>query len=156
MSKCLDNKDKFHYDICGLDNIYLANGYEVFETDEDSGISIVDVYGLHKAIAVHLCGLGRSLTGKEFRFLRIELDLSQRALGLCFDKEDQTIANWEKGNTPVPRESDILLRNLYMESINENPRVSDLINQINEIDRAMQENETICFEERDKHWTRAA
>ncbi len=47
--------------------------------------------------------------GEELRFLRIELDLSQRRLGEYLGKSDQSVALWEKtGN--LPEEVDFLIR----------------------------------------------
>ena len=81
--------------------------------------------------------------------------MSQKALGAVLDKEDQTIANWEK-HDKVPREADLILRNLYMESIGENPLVSKLIERLNTIDREIQKMERVCFQEVDNGWVEAA
>ena len=37
-----------HYTSCGLQNIWLKNGYEVIETAYGKATSIHDVEGLHK------------------------------------------------------------------------------------------------------------
>ena len=71
--------DRYHYRECGLDNIYLLNGFEYVETPRGMGVTIKARQGLHKAIGAMLVEK-RSLTGKEFRFLRHELTLTQANL----------------------------------------------------------------------------
>ncbi len=71
----------YHYTECGLDNVWLENGYEV-ETHKNYGdlVCISNPRGLHDAIGRLLVRLPRTLFGSEFRFLRTELDMSQRIL----------------------------------------------------------------------------
>ena len=153
--KPVSKKNCHHYAICGLDSVYLVNGFEHHETGYGRGVSIRDLDGLHCAIGTHLVGLKRELTGREFRFLRIELDMSQKRLGGLLKKTDQAVAKWEKGNK-VPREVDIILRNLYMESIGKNPRVQDLLDQINDLDRTAHDFAEVRFKEYKNGWRRAA
>jgi putative transcriptional regulator len=103
----------YHYSACGLDNIYLKNGYQQKETPSGATTAIHDMDGLHKAIAKGLVAKEACLTPKEFRFLRGELDLSQKMLGVLFDKTDQMIAKWEKAETKIPLLADKAIRDLY-------------------------------------------
>lgn len=105
----------YHYKECGLENIYLVNGYVEHATKWGPGVSIDDAEGLHRAIGKDLILLTRGLNGKEFRFLRKELDFSQKVVAGRLDVSDQTVANWEKGPGEVPRASDLVLRLLYAE-----------------------------------------
>ena len=36
-------KEPYHYTACGLDNIYLFNGYELHQTEDGDGVSIRDL-----------------------------------------------------------------------------------------------------------------
>ncbi|WP_424947876.1 transcriptional regulator [Candidatus Spongiihabitans sp.] len=146
--KPVSKKNYHHYATCGLDSVYLVNGFEHHETGYGHGVSVHDLDGLHRAIGLHVVNLKRGLTGKEFRFLRVELDRSQKSLGDLLKKTDQAVAIWEKRNK-VPREVDIILRNLYMESIGKNPCINDF-------DRTVQEDEEICFREYKNGWKKAA
>jgi len=83
----------------GLDNVYLKNGYTVRKYGNERVVSVEDVEGLHRAIAATVISKTSRMTGAEFRFLRIEMDLSQNMLGQMFGVSDQTIASWEKGVT---------------------------------------------------------
>ena len=92
----------YHYESCGLENIWLKNGYTKSTTKYGEGVAIIDVEGLHRALALEIVHLPRPITPREFRFLRIELDLPQRRLGGLMDVKDQTIANYEKGQSLSP------------------------------------------------------
>lgn len=140
-----------HYTASGLDNIWLKNGYKIHETGDGRGISIHDLDNLHRVIAQQIIvGKAAPLTGKEFRFLRIELDLSQKAIGDLMGKTDQMIANWEKGNHEIPVLADAAMRNLYMESIGCSP-ISGLLNKLKDVDRQMHESK-LELEETQNGW----
>ncbi len=142
----------YHYKDSGLDNVYLANGFEVHETQYGQGVSIENLDGLHKAIGRQIISMRPALSGKELRFLRVELDLSQKSFGLILGMEDQTVANWEKGNK-VPKYADIIVRKFFQETvIDENEKISDLIDQINKLDEHEVQQEKIIFEERSQVW----
>ena len=114
----------YHYRISGLPNIWLANGFEWRDTAYGKAISFQDVDGLHAAIGRTLLGKGE-LTGREFRFLRVELDLSQAELGKMFGKSDQAVALWEKGRG-APQWAQRILLGLYRERMGRAVRLSEL------------------------------
>lgn len=86
----------FHYRTSGLPNVWLANGYQLVDTAYGEAVQYADPDGLHDAIGRFLCERG-DLSGREFRYLRVELDLSQGELGRILGKSDQAVALWEKG-----------------------------------------------------------
>jgi len=138
------------YTGCGLENIYLKNGYIKHSTEEGDGISVYDMDALHRVIAKGIVEKPAPLSGKEFRFLRIEMDLSQKAMGDLMDKSDQMIAKWEKGENDIPVLADAAIRNLYMEDIGESPLVG-LLKKLKDLDR--QYHEAIFeLEERESIW----
>ena len=71
----------YDYRQCGLDHVYLVNGFERADTKYGDSIRVHDIDGLHRAIGMHLIEQKRPLTGLEVRFTRHELDRSQRGLG---------------------------------------------------------------------------
>jgi putative transcriptional regulator len=103
----------YHYETCGLDNVYLTGGVFINDIDGEECISIAGVEGLHKIIAENLIAKEGPLTNKEFRFLRKELGLSQEELAGKFGRDVQTIANYEKGKTTINKLEDLALRELY-------------------------------------------
>jgi len=128
-----------HYKTCGLDNVFLNNGYDEIDTSEGKAISIHNIDDLHEVIADYIIKLTRPLTGNEFRFLRIELDMSQKTIGQFMGKKDQSIAKWEKDELDVPKLADATIRQLYAESIGENSKLRSFFDILNELDRNHQE-----------------
>jgi putative transcriptional regulator len=114
----------YHYTECGLSNVFLENGVTVDEIDGEEYTSIDDLNGLHRAIAQTVVDSNKPLTNEAFRFLRIELNVSQKMLARRFGIDEQTIARYEKGTTKIPRTTDAALRSLYMESQEKNNPVS--------------------------------
>jgi len=143
----------YHYKDCGLPNVYLKNGF-LIEQHENYGetVSIDNLDGLHKAIGLDIVNNSVPLmSGAEFRFLRIELDLSQKALGGLLGTTDQTIANYEKD---VPKAmADKFLRVLYKESVCGNAGIMENLKRLNKLDREIIEfNKIIELEEINNDW----
>lgn len=103
-------KELYQYTMCGLDDIYLAGGYDRVKSDYGSGVVIHNMDDLHRAIGHFLVTTKKALNGKEIRFLRHQMDLTQAQLGDILRVTDQTIARWEKGEVPIPGPEDLLLR----------------------------------------------
>src|SRR5271170_3535240 len=105
-----------HYKESGLDNVYLENGYKAIETPYGTGMAIQDTEGLHKAIGLWLVGQPVPLNGAELRFLRMEMESTQRDLAGILGAKEQTLRIWEKGRgKPIPGPVDRLLRAIYSE-----------------------------------------
>lgn len=139
----------YHYIECGLSNVFLVGkGVQVTESPSGKGVSIHDIDGLHRAIARNLINKEGFLTGSEFRFLRIELDLSQKAIGHLMDKGDQAIAKWEKSEVSIPVLADKAIRDLYQESVGEG-YVSHLLKKFADLDRKVCEAELRMTETED-------
>ncbi len=127
----------YHYKECGLDNIWLRNGYTLHETPYGEGVSIDDIDGLHTSIGKAIAEASTPLTPAEFRFLRDELDLSQKRLGALWDKGEQTVANYEKEVSPIPRVYDRNLRGLYLESIDEQSNLREMLEALADLDNQL-------------------
>ena len=146
--------EPLHYPDCGLDDIFLLNGYEKVETPYGHGISVHDVDGLRAAIAWHLVTRKKLLTGKEVRFLRKEIDLTQSELGRLFGVDAQTVARWEKGENNVSGPADRLLRALYLEHVNGDLKVQDMLRVLDELDAQLKDHQN--FRQTDDGWCSAA
>src|SRR5215469_208427 len=125
----------YNYRGTGLDNIWLLNGYEEHETPLGKSISIEDLDNLHKAIAGALVDSKPELTGKEFRFLRTELEMSQTTLAEYIGVQAQTVANWEKENVPVQKYGDHIIRHLYKRYFGGDPDIVALVNRLNDLEK---------------------
>jgi DNA-binding transcriptional regulator YiaG len=105
-----------HYTESGLDYVYLESGYSEHDTPYGKGVSIQNTEDLHRMIGKWIVSLPRPLTGAELRFLRLELEMSQRILADILNTEEQTLRRWEKARAkPFNGSADRLLRALYNE-----------------------------------------
>ena len=125
--------NKYHYVECGLPNVWLRNGFEKKQTPYGDGVSIFDIEGLHGCIARTLCDKPVQLTGREFRFLRRELDFSQKMIGEIFGRSDRSIRDLEhKEAAKEPYNG--FIRHLYLESIDPNISYIDLFKRLRDLD----------------------
>lgn len=108
------NGEALHYKECGLDNIYLLNGFTKEEYDGEEYVSIADSDGLNTAIAMHIVLHRKAPSGKEIRFLRNQLDMSQADLAELLGVSDQSVARWEKETSEVPGPALIALRIIFI------------------------------------------
>jgi putative transcriptional regulator len=146
----------YHYTECGLDNIYLVNGYKTIETAEGLAVSIHDVDGLHKAIGLNLVMAKKILSPKEIRFLRNELLMSQYTLGKLLGVSEQAVRRWETGKTTMPKPSEFLLRLVYADCIkNQNGNVSSLLIEIADLEEKIN-GKQIFFVDTKQGWQSAA
>lgn len=122
----------YHYTVSGLDNIWLANGYEIKQTSYGEAVAFQDAFGLQRAIGDRIAR-GRDLSGAEFRFIRKELDLSRRKLGNLLGVSEQDMARWEESDN-VPETAGRLLRAIYIESVHGTVRIWELLETLSDLD----------------------
>lgn len=138
-----------HYTSCGLQNVWLMNGYRKKRTPHGMAVAIENLEGLHRVIAKFLITYKPRLSGAELRFLRKELGLSQASLAQLLGNDAQTVSLWERGGR-VPTTADRFLRALYRERADGNARLQEMIEQLNELER--KEHRRVTFEETDSRW----
>ena len=146
---------RYHYTECGLDNIYLSNGFQYVDSPRGKAINIQDVEGLHRAIGEMLTSEKKDLDGKEFRFLRHEMNLTQRDLAEIIGVDVQSIARWEKGQTkrPIDGPAQGLLRVMYQEFIGNNSKIVEPLRRLAELDEAIHKIESeFSFEDTEERW----
>ena len=107
---------QWHYTQCGLDHVIIETEFMADDAGEDV-ISIPAIGVLHRAIAEGVINAAGLLTGREFRFLRTEMGLTQDELARFFHRDSQTIARWEKGETPIDAVYDMVMRKLVAERL---------------------------------------
>jgi DNA-binding transcriptional regulator YiaG len=126
-------KKSYHYTECGLDYVYLVDGYEVMETAYGKVVQVTNASRLDRAIALAVVRRQNRLTGQEVRFLRGLLDMTQAELGAALGKDSQTVARWEKGKTEIPPTEDIAIRQIYLEETGHRQRFIDTSRQVAEL-----------------------
>ena len=119
------------YRACGLEGIYLLNGYSIEEHDGEKHMSVTKMEELHQAIGRHLVTRRKGLAPKEIRFLRNTMDLTQAELADRLGNNPQSVARWEKGECEVPGASEKLLRLVYLAHFMSDEELSALRDFIN-------------------------
>lgn len=125
-----------HYVDSGLKNIWLKDGYTIYETEYGEGVSIHDLEGLHKIIGLNIVHKTPALKGDDVRFLRKEMDLTQNTLASILRVSEDTIRNYEN-RTQIPEPIELLLRQLYLEYVNGNETLCELSREISRLDREL-------------------
>jgi putative transcriptional regulator len=130
-----DNKDMFHYTSCGLQNVWLVNGFVKEVTPFGEAVSIRNVKGLHALLGHQIITHKKRLAAGDIRFLRIEMDFSQKHLADVLGVGESTVRAWENSRTKIALPADRLLRALYMGSLNDEMKIAQLIADISELNR---------------------
>lgn len=127
----------YHYEECGLSNVWLHDGFTI-EEDELYGelVSISSIESLHNAIGLYLINEKPELTGEEFRFLRKELNLSQKNLAGLIGVNESTLRGWEAGNK-IGTPADRFLRALYKEHAHGGGELKEMIEKLNHQERTL-------------------
>jgi putative transcriptional regulator len=125
---------RFRYTACGLDNVFLLNGYKLRTTPYGKAFAIDNIDGLHAAIGQRLIREKKTLNGKEIRFLRHELSLSQNGLATLLGIDEQSVARWEKGQAGISGPADKMIRLIYAEAIGSKTEIARMLKHIAELD----------------------
>ena len=126
-------KKPYHYTECGLDYVYLMDGFEIIETAYGPAVQVINASKLDRAIALAIVRHQNRLTGQEVRFLRGLLDMTQEELGHTLGKDAQTVARWEKGKTEIPTTEDIAIRQIYLEETGHRQRFIETSRKVGDL-----------------------
>jgi DNA-binding transcriptional regulator YiaG len=152
-------ENMYRYTECGLDYVYLKNGYTVHKTPYGKGVSIQDADDLHETIARSVITTLPKLRGQEVRFLRSLLDLSQTGLARVLQTTRASVARWEADRgKPIPGPADSALRMFYALKAGGDQtaiRTVGLLAEIDEIEHADKRRRAV-FQETDGSWMRNA
>ena len=144
----------YQYKESGLDNVFLENGFTVHQTPYGEGVSIANTSDLHAIIGGWLVSLPKRLVGAELRFLRLEMELTQRDLAGLLGQEEQALRRWEKARTrTINGSADLLLRALYNEYVGGDGTVRRMVDRLAELN--VVEFPRAVLREIDDHWSLA-
>ncbi|MFZ1348265.1 MAG: hypothetical protein WAS32_15210 [Tabrizicola sp.] len=144
-------RDAYHYTDSGLDNIWLLHGFDRHQTPYGPATSIRDIDALHQSIAMSIVK-SEKMTGQEFRFLRIELDLSQRALAGLLKATEQQVHRWENSKSKVPGPAQVALSNYYVATQNPESSLKELMDELAQLDADITELDLRLFELEGDDW----
>jgi DNA-binding transcriptional regulator YiaG len=146
-------KTPYHYTACGLNDVYLTSGYQLEDTPYGKGVSVKNADGLHQAIGLVLVNNKKLLSGKEIRFIRHQMDLTQSELARLFGTSTQQVARYEKEECEMPGPADRILRLLYNEHVDKKIQVRDLLTVLDQMD---DRNGKMIFERNHGDWKKTA
>lgn len=141
----------YQYTLSGLTNIWLVNGYTIKTTPYGEAVHIDNAEELDTVIALELVKQPTAITAAEFRFIRQQLGMSQSDIGAFMGVDYQTIARWEKNDTPMPPYADRLIRVLYSGYHAKDTSIYSLVQVFNAIDKA-KHNKIVLTKEKGKAW----
>ena len=122
--------EPLHYRQCGLENVFLLNGFDCETVDGEEHITIHNLDGLWKTIGLHIVLRQKTLAPQEVGFLRQQMDLTQAELAKMLRVTDQTVARWEKGDTAVNGTADFALRTAFLLSPTSQPEGRKILDEL--------------------------
>lgn len=146
----------YRYTECGLDNVWLVNGYKARKTAYGPAVAVENVSELHKAIGTALVEKPGRLTGKELRFLRIEAGLSQKGFARIVKTDEDGVSRWERDINKVPGGVDVLMRALYREHQTGKAEILDLVKTLDGQNKAEQRIDRLKLRYIKSDWKMAA
>jgi transcriptional regulator with XRE-family HTH domain len=112
-----DAMEAYHYTESGLDNVMVFGVIPCLDVDGDEVVTIPNITGLHHAIAKVIVAHAAGISGKELRFLRTEMGMTQAELAKVVHHDAQSIARWEKGECNIAPTAEALIRLLAIQHL---------------------------------------
>lgn len=108
----------YHYTECGLDNVFIE-GMDMIQDHAREDIVVIPAIGmLHKVIAEGIVKLPTKMSGRELRFLRSEMGMTQSRLAEVLKVTLLTVGRWEREETPIKDAAEMLVRLMAIEQLN--------------------------------------
>eukprot|EP01037_Dinobryon_pediforme_P006373 gene6373-6440_t len=87
----------YRYTESGLDNVIIRDVSFIKDDAGEQVVTIHNIAGLHRAIATAIVMKPVSMSGRELRFLRTEMGMTQAELAAIVHREPLAISRWERG-----------------------------------------------------------
>lgn len=107
----------YRYTESGLDNVFIEGMEPCIDDNGEEVFHIPNPNGLHRAIATGIVEHPKGMSGKELRFLRTEMGMTQGELAKLVHCDAQTVARWEKGKWPIDSTAEALVRMLAVQRL---------------------------------------
>lgn len=105
----------YHYTECGLDNVFIEGVNELQDHSDEDTVVIPAIGLLHKVIAEGIVLMPTKMSGRELRFLRSEMGMTQSKLAEVLKVTLLTIGRWEREETPIKDAAEMLVRLMAIE-----------------------------------------
>ena len=100
----------YRYIESGLDNVFIEGVQFLADDHGDECITIPNVNGLHRTIATGIVRRRASMSGRELRFLRSEMGMTQAELATMLHREALQVSRWERGESPLDSNAETVVR----------------------------------------------
>ena len=117
MTKNKERSITYRYTECGLDNVQIKGVTVVTDDAGNEVYCLPQVQSLHKAIAHEIVAKESSIDGKEIRFLRTEMGMTQEELAKVLGVARNTVVRWEKNKPRIDAAAEVVVRMLSMERL---------------------------------------
>ena len=107
----------YHYTECGLDNVFIEDMNMVQDHAGEATATVPAIGLLHQVIAEGIVTLPSKMSGKELRFLRTEMGLTQEKLADILKVTLLTVSRWEREETPIKDTAEMLIRLMAVERL---------------------------------------
>jgi DNA-binding transcriptional regulator YiaG len=107
----------YHYTECGLDNVFIEGMDIVADHSGEETVVIKSIGQLHKVIAEGIVMMPSKISGRELRFLRTEMGMTQSKLAEILKVTVLTVGRWEREETPIKDTAEMLIRLMSMEKL---------------------------------------
>lgn len=119
---------QYRYTECGLDNVIVDGVQFVSDDDGEQVVCIPNINELHKAIAQGILLQKSSMSGRELRFLRTEMGMTQAEVAVLVHREPLAVSRWERSECPLDNNAEALIRLYAIEALKlDKPAVKDVI-----------------------------
>ncbi len=124
-----------HFTECGLDYVWLKNGFDLRDGPNGRSVRIKNIDGLHRAIARWIVQSPARIRGQEVKFLRSMLKLSQEGMGKAIGQSRASVARWEgEPNKVIPTGSNHWMRIVYAKKAQGDREMCELVDLLIELD----------------------
>ena len=118
----------------------------------NKAVQFEDATSLDLAIANALINQTEPLTGKEFRFLRQQIGMSQSDVASFMHVDPQSVARWEKGQVSLPFANEAVMRFIYSSYQEKDAKIYPMLETMKAIDKAKNSRLELSFDKQRTHW----
>ena len=144
----------YHYTECGLDYIFLKNGYTMHETPYGEGVSFDDIEKMNEGIAKVIILNKPVLEGQDLKFLRTVINLTQTTLAELIGITRGGIAKAEaKRSENLTPQMDKLVRIFALKYIDDR-KIRALIDKLGNLEDLLEDTkiEMLCVQQGEDGW----
>lgn len=100
----------YRYTDSGLDNVIIEGVNLIKDDAGDECLVIPNIGGLHREIVRGIVERKGGMSGRELRFLRTEMGMTQAELAAMLHREPLAVSRWERGESPLDGNAEALVR----------------------------------------------